>query len=62
MVNSDPDFTREIEVQLSFGVLDKGERFTENAENREWVAPHLASGYLQVVGEGAPSAGVVGQG
>lgn len=59
---------RTFEVLVSFGGLDKGDRFTaHDAEQAAWAALHVENGYLQdVTGqptvEEAQNAGDVGQG
>lgn len=50
------------EVVVSFDALNKGERFTQPADDMGWALMHVENGYLQVVAEEAPNAGEVGQG
>lgn len=54
---------RTFEVLVSFNALDKGERFTQDADDLGWAALHVQSGYLRDVTEGdADGRGEVGQG
>lgn len=51
------------EVVVSFDGLNKGERFTQPADDMAWALMHVENGYLQVVSEeGADVRGEVGQG
>lgn len=55
---------RRFKVLVSFSGLDKGEVFTQEADDLGWAAMHVQSGYLQDVSEDAEvsDAGAVGQG
>lgn len=51
------------EVLVSFNGLNKGERFTQDADDLGWAALHVQSGYLRdVTEEVADVRGEVGQG
>jgi hypothetical protein len=49
------------EVVVSFDALNKGERFTQPADDMGWALMHVEHGYLKVVEE-APDAGEVSTG
>jgi hypothetical protein len=53
---------RMFEVLISHDGLDKGDRFTQDADDLGWAAPRVAAGYLRDVTEEASDAGEVGQG
>lgn len=51
------------EVVVSFDALNKGEQFTQPADDMAWALMHVENGYLRVVSEeGADVRGEVGQG
>lgn len=52
------------EVLVSFSGLDKGDRFTQDADDMGWALMHVENGYLRVVTEEVADAGrsEVGQG
>lgn len=56
--------TCKFEVLVSFSGLDKGDVFTQDADDLGWAAMHVQSGYLRDVTEEEPDAGrsEVGQG
>lgn len=55
---------RTFEVLVSFSALDRGDRFTQDADDLGWATQHVQSGYLRDVTEEVADAGVgeVGQG
>ena len=58
---------RVFEVLVSFDGLNKGERFSQRADDLGWATMHVENGYLQDVTEEptteeAQNAGEVGQG
>jgi hypothetical protein len=54
---------RTFEVLISFNGLDKGDRFTQDADDLGWAVQHVESGYLRdVTEEDADVRGEVGQG
>lgn len=54
---------RTFEVLVSFSALDKGDRFTQDADDLGWATQHVQSGYLRdVTEEVADVRGEVGQG
>lgn len=44
---------RTFEVLVSFDGLDKGDRFTQEADDLGWATQHVESGYLRDVTEEA---------
>lgn len=50
------------EVVVSFDGLNKGERFTQPADDMGWALMHVENGYLRVVTEEAQDAGEAGTG
>jgi hypothetical protein len=58
---------RTYEVLISFNALDKGERFTQDADDLGWATQHTTTGYLRDVTveptvEVSQDAGEVGKG
>lgn len=54
---------RTFEVLVSFSALNKGERFTQAADDLGWAMQHVETGYLRdVTEEVADVRGEVGQG
>lgn len=43
---------RTFEVLVSFSGLDKGDRFTQDADDLGWATQHVETGYLRDVTEG----------
>jgi hypothetical protein len=53
---------RTFEVLISFNGLDKGDRFSQDADDLGWAQQHVESGYLRDVTEEDPNGGEVGKG
>ena len=54
---------QKFEVLVSFDGLDKGDVFTQEADDMGWALMHVENGYLRVVAEEGPDGrGEVGTG